>query len=70
MKDLIEALTIMLKYGNPEWPTHCEHDKMSICGIDPADVSAEDVAKLDDLGFHVDNEWGEDQFVSFKFGSA
>ena len=35
MKDLIEALTILLKYGNPAHPTHCEHDELTICGIDP-----------------------------------
>ena len=26
MDDLIAALTILRKYGNPQWPTHCEHD--------------------------------------------
>jgi len=70
MSDLIEALQILLKYGDPQWPTHCEHDKLTICGIDPIDVSDEDVAKLDELGFHTDDEWGEVQFVSYKFGSA
>lgn len=68
MKDLIEALQIFLKYGNPAYPTHCEHDVLTICGIDPSDVSAEDVAKLDSLGFLISDE--HEAFISFKYGSA
>ncbi len=70
MKDLIEALTILLKYGNPEHPTHCEHDELCICGIDPADVSEDDIKRLDELGFFVTEQYGEKQFMSFRFGSA
>jgi hypothetical protein len=70
MKDLIEALTILLKYGNPDYPTHCEHDTLYICGIDPRDVSKEDIEKLDKLGFISTKEFGENQFKSFRFGSA
>lgn len=70
MKDLIEALTILLKYGNPNYPTHCEHDVMVICGIDPDDVSDTDQAKLDELGFNISKEYGERSFISHKFGSA
>jgi hypothetical protein len=66
MSKLIEALQILLKYGDPAHPTHCEHDLLTICGIDPADVSAEDIQTLDDLGFFV----GEGFFQSFHFGSA
>jgi hypothetical protein len=67
MKDLIEALTIFLKYGNPEWPTHCEHDVMTVC-ISPELVSEEDRERLDELGFFVNEE--DDDFKSYKFGSA
>lgn len=70
MKKLIEALTILLKYGDPQWPTHCEHDVLTICGIDPDDVSDEDKSKLDELGFFVSEEYGEPQFQSFRYGSA
>jgi hypothetical protein len=66
MEKLIEALKIFLKYGNPEYPTCCEHDVLYICGIDPEDVSDDDKARLDKLGFFVD----EDAFKSFKYGSA
>lgn len=69
MKDLIEALTILLKYGNPRNPTHCEHDVLTICGIDPANVSREDVERLAVLGFIVDNE-NDPAFISFRYGSA
>lgn len=69
MKDLIEALNIFLKYANPRNPTHCEHDILYICGIDPDVVSAEDKEKLKRLGFTVGQE-NEDMFYSFRFGSA
>jgi hypothetical protein len=28
MEELIEALQILLKYGCPQFPTHCEHDTL------------------------------------------
>lgn len=67
MDDLIKALQILRKYGNPAWPTHCEHDVMHIC-ISPVNVSEEDIKTLDDLGVIPDED--EDGFISFKFGSA
>jgi len=70
MEDLIKALQIFLKYGNPPYPTHCEHDDLTIVGIEPADVSDKDKAKLNELGFIVGEEHGEPLFHSFKFGSA
>lgn len=66
MDDLIAALTIFRKYGNPHSPTHCEHDELWICGIDPSAVSAEDAEQLDKLGFFSDGE----AFKSFRFGSG
>lgn len=66
MDDLIEALTIFRKYGNPRCPTHCEHDMLWVCGIDPEQVSAEDIERLDTLGFFSD----EDAFCSVRFGSV
>lgn len=66
MKDLIEALTILLKYGNPAYPTCCEHDVLHVVGIDPETVSANDREKLGALGFDVD----DGHFVSMRFGSA
>lgn len=68
MSQLIEALQIFLKYGNPGWPTHCMHDELWICGIFASDVSPGDIAKLDELGFFVDRE--DDCFKSLRFGSA
>jgi hypothetical protein len=69
MKQLIEALQIFLKYGNLDYPTHCEHDTLMICGIDPKIVSEEDIKKLDELGFFVGEEF-PDTFISFRYGSA
>lgn len=78
MDDLIKALQILRKYGNPEWPTHCEHDKLTVC-IDPKLVSEADLAELANLGFYPDNEYNPDtdeydssadSFCSYKFGSA
>lgn len=70
MEKLIRALQILLKYGNPDYPTHCEHDELTICGIDPANVSDEDKKELYELGFFVSDDYGEEYFKSFKYGSA
>jgi len=58
MDDLIKALQIFRKYGNPEYPTHCEHDVLTICGINPDDVSEEDKKDLEGLGFTVGSPHG------------
>lgn len=68
MDELIQALMIFRKYGNPDRPTHCEHDTMYI-SIDPADVSEQDLAELDRLGFSPDSD-NDEVFSSYRFGSA
>ena len=80
MKKLIETLQILLKYGDPAYPTVCEHDVMYIVGIEPELISAEDKNKLLDLGFHVaiegETEDGSDEpneeskIYSYKYGSS
>lgn len=67
MNDLIKALTIFAKYGNPYNPTHCEHGEMFVM-INPDDVSDEDKRELYKLSFrpHSSGEY----FVSYRFGSA
>lgn len=67
MDDLIKALSIFRKYGNPTYPTHCEHDVMYI-DINPELVSDDDKKTLDKLGFVVDTD--DDMFMSFRFGSC
>jgi hypothetical protein len=67
MSQLIKALQILLKYGNPDFPTHCEHDALYIM-INPDNVSAEDKIQLEILGVLV-NEYDE-CFISYKYGSA
>jgi hypothetical protein len=66
MSNLIRALQIFLKYGDPAHPTHCEHDILYVCGINPSDVSEDDKDELENLGFLV----GEEGFLSFRYGSA
>ena len=68
MDDLIMALQIFRKYGNPDYPTHCEHDELTIC-IDPANVSCQDKERLEKLGFSEDID-GDCSFKSYRFGSA
>ena len=65
MDDLIEALQIFRKYGNPGCPTHCEHDELFVM-IEPSGVSPEDIVRLGELGFFPDGDY----FRSFTFGSA
>ncbi len=67
MKDFIEALTIFLKYSDTKYPTHCEHEKLTVC-VDPALVTKEDTKELKRLGFIADK--GEGNFYSFRFGSC
>lgn len=68
MKRLIEALTIFLKYANPSYPTHCEHDVLCIMGVGKDQVSDEDKEKLDELSFFWSDEY--DCWASFRYGSA
>ena len=68
MEDLIKALQILLKYGNPKHPTVCEHDILYIVGIDLKKISIEDITELENLGFNINIE--ESEIYSFKFGSA
>lgn len=69
MEDLIKAFQIFLKYGNPNYPTHCEHDVLIVHIVDEKkDVSKEDRKELKKLGFQWDDEF--DGFASFKYGSC
>ena len=40
------VLKILLKYGNPKYPTQCSHDELNIVGVEPEKISKEDVKKL------------------------
>jgi len=68
MDDLIEALQILRKYGNPKYPTFCNDKQMTIDGISPSIVSSEDKYRLYYLGFDVVADNHGEEFVSFKFG--
>ena len=68
MSDLIKALQILLKYGDPKFPTCCEHDELFVHVVHPDMVSDEDIVALETLGFHVNEGLG--CFSSFRFGSC
>jgi hypothetical protein len=71
MNNLIEALQIFSKYGNPKYPTHCEHDMLYINPeICPDDLSFDDRVRVEKLGFFVTEKTGERTFASFTFGSC
>lgn len=80
MEKLIEALQILLKYGNPKYPTHCEHDVLYITDIDPNLISKEDILKLDELGFivRIEGQFDEENeemieestIYSYRYGSS
>lgn len=67
--DLIEGLTILGSgpRSNPVSPTHCEHDELMVMA-DPADFTAEQIERLDELGFAAN--YSEGYFYAFRFGSA
>ena len=66
MEELIRALQLFAKYGNPIYPTHCEHDVLYVL-IEPRLVSDEDKEKLREMGFLVDKDGC---FLSYRYGSA
>lgn len=66
MKDLIEALTIFLKYTDSEYPTTCEHDVLHVCVGDVLDQA--DATRVNELGFDFDKSIGS--WRSYRFGSC
>ncbi len=66
MDDLIAALTIFRKYGNPANPLHCEHDTLFV-NIPYDEVSQEDKDELQILSFH---KGDDNYFISYRFGSC
>lgn len=65
--DLIAALTLLARAGNPVSPFHCEHDTLHIMA-DPADFTPEELAQLEAWSIHADEENGS--FYSHYYGSA
>ncbi len=66
--DLIEALTLLAKNQTNEIsPFHCEHDELTVMA-DPSEFSPEELARLEELGFHAHEEYCT--FYSFRYGSA
>lgn len=70
MKDLIEALTILGKYIEPddEWPTCCEHDELYVKGPPPSEMRDGDADRLRALDFVYAEK--ANMWRSFRFGSC
>lgn len=66
MKNLIEALEIMLTRGDVEHPTFCGHDELHVYPVD-MNFSEQQFKRLDKLGFYPNDM---DGFVSYKYGSC
>ena len=56
MEELIRALNILSKYMKDDYhrdfPTHCEHDVLYVCGVDLNKMDADAVRELVELGFN------------------
>jgi hypothetical protein len=69
MHDFMKAMTLVEEVvGLPKYPFHCEHDTLTLC-VDPRKFSGEQIKKMDDWGFWVDEETG-DWFNSYRWGSC
>lgn len=58
MDDLIKALQIFRKYGNPTSPVRAEHDELYIALDHDVVVDPEDVIALKALGFNWYKDYG------------
>ena len=80
MDDLIEALQILKKYKNLDYPICACHGELRIRDIDPEDISEEDAKILNELGFYLaiegelvdpddpdQGEWEDSYIYSFRF---
>lgn len=66
-RDLISGLVLLARgRSNEISPLHCEHDTLWVMA-DSEQFTPEEIARLDGLGFFVDEDGG---FQSFRFGSA
>lgn len=74
LSSLIEALTIICKYNNPNFPTRCEHDVLFVQGPAPTEMEPKDAERLVELGFVYPKEDSgyeyEGGWITFRFGSC
>ena len=50
LSELREAIDILLKYGDTEYPTYCWEDELEIL-VNPNNISKEDLDRLKELHF-------------------
>ena len=68
--DLFEGLALLVKGHKKEiYPFHCEHDVLLI-QADPSAFTEEELDKLERLGFVAGSEYDENEFMSYRYGSA
>lgn len=64
MEEFIKAITFLSKFidKNRKYPISCEHDVLYVWGVNFDNMTAEDVRKLDELGFGVghDDDYGSE----------
>jgi hypothetical protein len=72
LSSLIEALTIIRKYNDPEFPTNCQHDVLFVEGPSPSSMEWQDVDRLTQLGFVWPEQGGDYDggWISFRFGNC
>jgi len=58
MEEFIKAITFLSKFidRNRKYPISCEHDVLYVYGVNFDNMTAEDVRKLDELGFGVGHD--------------
>lgn len=56
-KDLVDGLALLSKGATDSYPTHCEHDTLTICA-DPHKFTRDELVKLNNLGFFVSGHTG------------
>lgn len=69
MNDLVEALRIFSRYGNPDRPFTMSGPRMIINDIDPEHVSVTDEMELLELGFQVDTNHNHFYTTAFHIPS-
>lgn len=57
MKELVEALQILMKYDPDGSVGGANHDIIYLSYVDPEKVSAEDAKRLEELGCHIQDGW-------------
>lgn len=65
-KDLIDAVQIFDKHlGDDPAGMYCEHDELTVCGVDPGTLSRDELVRVVEAGFFVDGCDGLDEIDDY-----